>query len=94
MGGIFMKVVFLFLFNFSAYGQSVIDLGNLEIEGEVRRPMIKLFQNPQQINNSYKEFAQDKITQTQAALSELSQTKIDNKKAMLDIFEKKALEFK
>lgn len=86
-----MKVIFLLLMSLPAFGQSVIDLGNLEIEGEVRRPMINLFQNPMQMNDSYKLFAQNQVLKLEVDLSTLSTIETNNKAKSLDDFEKQAM---
>ncbi|MCF8058656.1 MAG: hypothetical protein K9K67_05125 [Bacteriovoracaceae bacterium] len=86
-----MKVLFLLLMSLPALGQSVIDLGNLEIEGEVRRPMINLFQNPMQMNDSYKLFAQNQVLKLEVDLSTLSTIETNNKAKSLDDFEKQAM---
>lgn len=85
-----MKVILFVLISLPIKGQSVIDLGNLEIEGEVRRPMINLFQNPMQMNDSYKLFAQNQVLKLEVNLSTLSTIKTKNKAKSLDEFEKQA----
>ncbi len=52
-------VILMHLFSVSSYGYSVIDLGNLEVEGEVRRPMINLYNNVLEQNDRFELFASE-----------------------------------
>jgi hypothetical protein len=58
------KVVISLLFICSAFNASafnVIDLGNLEVEGEVRRPMINLYNNTLEQKARFKAFAKNRL---------------------------------
>ena len=55
-----MKIIFLIiliLLHITSYGFSVINLGNLEVEGEVRRPMINLYNNVVEQKDRFELFA-------------------------------------
>lgn len=56
-----MKYLFPLFIVFSSYGANFIDLGNLEIEGQLRRPAINLFTNTEVLKDNLNNFAKQKI---------------------------------
>lgn len=56
-----MKPLILSLFISTSYATNFIDLGNLEIEGELRRPAINLFTNTEVVKDNLNIFARQKI---------------------------------
>ncbi len=92
-----MKVVILFLMvSFSTLAFNVIDLGNLEIEGEVRRPMINLFTNPLKVSERFKKFAHQRMLNNSNSLLKIDRFSNSNlngfktfEKSLLDINEVK-----
>ncbi len=92
-----MRILLTFLCSilfYSTFGQSVIDLGNLEIEGEVRRPMINLFQNPKEMQDSYKSFAHKKVLGGLKDLERLHKAERSSQKDLIEAFEKELLRLK
>ncbi|WP_372655834.1 hypothetical protein [Halobacteriovorax sp.] len=56
-----MKFILSLLIGSNCFAANYIDLGNLEIEGELRRPAINLFINTEMVKDNLKEYARIKV---------------------------------
>ncbi|EQC47097.1 hypothetical protein [Bacteriovorax sp. Seq25_V] len=73
----------------NTYAANFIDLGNLEIEGELRRPAINLFTNTEVLKDNLTNFAKEKI---ENEITDINFGEIKNEVQEFNNFEAKLLE--
>jgi hypothetical protein len=89
-----MKYIIIILSLVNVKAESVIDLGNLEIEGEVRRPMMNLFHNPSEVSKSYDTYVNKRIIKFGRQYSTLKVLTNGNESKKLTEFEQSVLELR
>ena len=82
MAGEYMKVILSLLIGSNCFAANYIDLGNLEIEGELRRPAINLFINTEMVKDNLKEYARIKV-ENLLLLEKAKMSELDEKNATI-----------
>ncbi len=84
-----MKYLISLFIVFNSFAANFIDLGNLEIEGELRRPAINLFTNTEVLKDNLSTFAKEKI---ESEITDIQFGEINNEVQEFNNFEAKLLE--
>ena len=79
-GSLFFKLFVISLFSSSAFGKKdVLDLGEIEIKGEVRRPNINLIYSKKYMNRTMILIARKELKKLEKELLEPSKDRIKSK---------------